>query len=155
MIFCTIGTQASFDRLIEIVDKLAGEIDEEIIVQTLNGSYKPQNVKTVGLLSPENFDDIFNRARLIIAHAGMGTIISALEREKPIIIFPRLAKLGEHRNDHQLATADQMHKLGYVYLAKDADSIKNFISQQNISPKQKLNKIASQSLVDELHSVIG
>ena len=36
---------------------------------------------------------------MIVAHAGMGTIISAMQHQKPIIIFPRIAALGEHRTN--------------------------------------------------------
>ena len=54
---------------------------------------------------------------MIYAHAGMGTILSALKQDKPIIIVPRLASLKEHRNDHQIATAMRMDELGYVYVA--------------------------------------
>ena len=34
--------------------------------------------------------------------------------------MPRRADLGEHRNDHQVATADRFGALGYVTVAADA-----------------------------------
>ena len=48
----------------------------------------------------------------IVAHAGMGTILTALEIGKPLLVMPRRAALGEHRNDHQLATARRFADLG-------------------------------------------
>mgnify|MGYP006883531986 CR=1 FL=1 len=33
MIFCTIGTQAPFDRFVKIIDEVAAHLDEEIIAQ--------------------------------------------------------------------------------------------------------------------------
>lgn len=50
MIFCTIGTQAPFDRFVKMIDEVAPALQEEIIVQTLKGSYAPQHVKVVGIL---------------------------------------------------------------------------------------------------------
>ena len=44
-------------------------------------------------------------ADAVVAHAGIGTILGALELGKPTVVMPRRAALGEHRNDHQLATA--------------------------------------------------
>ena len=104
MIFVTIGTQTPFDRLIKIIDNIALEINEPIIAQVYNSQYKAQNIQTIDFLSPKEFNDLFEKARLIISHAGMGTIITALLKCKPIIIYPRLASLGEHRNDHQIYT---------------------------------------------------
>lgn len=155
MIFCTIGTQAPFDRFIKIIDELAPSLNEEVIAQTLNGTYCVKNIKTIGLLPPNEFSELFNKARIIVAHAGVGTILSALVANKPLVIFPRQAKLGEHRNDHQLATAEQMNKLGYVYVANDEDSLKKLLFQENLLPLKKLGNFASKNLIDELHSVIG
>jgi UDP-N-acetylglucosamine transferase subunit ALG13 len=60
---------------------------------------------TQSFMSGEEMEVLFSRARLVVAHAGMGSVLSALKHRKPIIIVPRKASLGEHRNDHQLATA--------------------------------------------------
>ena len=46
-------------------------------------------------------------AAAIVAHAGMGTILTALETGKRLLVMPRRAALGEHRNDHQLATVSR------------------------------------------------
>lgn len=87
MIFCTIGTQAPFDRFVKIVDEIAGQMDEEIIAQVYESEYVAKNIRTVDFLPPDEFNKLFGQARLIVAHAGMGTIISAMRQHKPIIIF--------------------------------------------------------------------
>ncbi len=102
MIFATVGTQAPFDRFVRIVDGIAKEISEEVVVQAFRDTYAPQNVRSVDFLPPDEFNELFGKARLIVAHAGMGTIISAMRQGKPIIVFPRIASLGEHRNEHHL-----------------------------------------------------
>ena len=155
MIFCTIGTQAPFDRMLKIIDEIAPLIDEEVIAQVYKTDVKLKNIRTVDFLSPTEFNEIFNSARLIVAHAGMGTIISALVRQKPIIIFPRIASLGEHRNEHQLATAEKMKALGYVYDAQNADELKDLILKKDLVPLHKIKDYASESLINELKSVIG
>lgn len=155
MIFCTIGTQAPFDRFLKIVDEVAADIDEEIVAQVYKSHYTAKNIKTVDFLPPDKFQELFRSARMIVAHAGMGTIISAMQQEKPIIVFPRIAKLGEHRNEHQLATAEKMKELGYVYVANDADELRMLLTNLDLKPLHKLGEYASQTMIDEIHKVIG
>lgn len=155
MIFCTIGTQAPFDRFLKIVDEVAVDIHEEVVAQVYKSHYEAKNIKTVDFLPPDKFQAFFRSARIIVAHAGMGTIISAMQQCKPIVVFPRIAKLGEHRNEHQLATAAKMKELGYVYVANDAQELKRLLSEPDLKPLHKLGEYASQSLINEMHKVIG
>ena len=153
--FWTIGTQAPFDRFLKSVDEVAADIDEEIVAQVYKSRYVAKNIKTVDFLPPDEFQRLFGAARMIISHAGMGTIISAMQQEKPIVVFPRIAKLGEHRNEHQLATAEKMKELGYVYVANTAEELKNLLVASDLKPLHKLGKFDYQSLIDEMCKVIG
>jgi UDP-N-acetylglucosamine transferase subunit ALG13 len=51
----------------------------------------------------------------------MGTIISAVEYGKRVIVMPRRASYGEHRNDHQLATVRLAHLNGLEVVHSDAE----------------------------------
>ena len=92
---------------------------------------------------------------MIVSHAGMGTIISAMQQAKPIIIFPRIAALGEHRNEHQMATAKQMAKMKYVYVAFNKEQLRELMLTPNLKPLHKLDGGVSQSLIDSLSKFIG
>lgn len=65
MIFCTIGTQAPFDRFVKIIDEVAAHLDEEIIAQVYKSEYVAQNIRTVEFLPPDEFNKLFSKARLI------------------------------------------------------------------------------------------
>lgn len=155
MIFVTVGTQEPFDRFLRIIDKLAGQIDEELIVQAFHDKYEPENFKVRDLIPPDEFDRIFKKARLIVAHAGMGTIISAMESGKPVVVFPRQASLGEHRTDHQMATAHQMQQLGYAYVAYTEDELIQYVLDGNLKPLHSIGNGASESLIRSLREFIG
>jgi len=107
MIFVTVGTQLPFPRLIEAMDKIAGRIYEPVIAQT----HLPTRCKNM-IVEPQmnaaRYSKVLARARLVVAHAGIGTIMAAREAGTPLIVLPRRADLGEHRNDHQQGTARQM-----------------------------------------------
>jgi hypothetical protein len=53
----------------------------------------------------------------------MGTILSAAELGKPLILMPRRAKFGEHRNDHQQDTALEMARLTNVTVVEDGEAL--------------------------------
>ena len=150
MIFATIGTQAPFDRFVKMLDELCEGFDEEVIVQTIKSEYTPKNVKCVDFLPPDVFSEYFSKARMVIAHAGMGTILSALKQGKPIIIVPRLASMKEHRNDHQMATAMRMDELGYVYVAYDKKQLHDLMMQKDLKPLKHIGNQASESLEKSL-----
>ena len=49
----------------------------------------------------------------------MGSILSAGERGKPIVLLPRAGRLGEHRNDHQRDTAARFAGRPGIFVAED------------------------------------
>lgn len=155
MIFVTIGTQAPFDRFIRIVDEVAAQIDEEVVAQVYQCGFEPKNIKTVDFLAPDEFNELFAKARLIVSHAGMGTILSAMQQQKPIIIFPRIAVLGEHRNEHQLATAQKFKELGFVYVAMKDKELKELLLRKDLKCLHEIGESASEELIKSLETFIG
>ena len=153
MIFVTIGTQIPFDRLIEILDRVAPELDEEIFAQALKGQYKPKHFKLVDFIAPDEYEKVFAQARLIVAHAGMGTILSSLRKSKPLVIFPRIAALGEHRNEHQTATAQMIKKKNYAYVATDEKELRELL-HKDLHPLKHIGEFASESLINSLKDFI-
>jgi exopolysaccharide biosynthesis glucuronosyltransferase PssE len=119
VIFVTVGEQLSFERLVRTVDECAKELDQDVYAQIGETDWMPKTIKYKKFLNPDEFQQRFSDAEVIVAHAGMGTIITALELRKPIIVMPRQASLGEHRNDHQFATAKRFLKLDYITVAFD------------------------------------
>lgn len=157
MIFVTIGSQEPFDRLIKAIDEIAVDLNHPIIAQVFRPGYKVRNIQTVEFISPIQYSDYINKADLIIAHAGMGTILSVLQVAKPLIVMPRLAKYHETRNNHQIATADEFAKLGYLRIANDGDELKNQIISALAEvkrPQQKINGSASSGLITSIKDFI-
>ncbi len=150
MIFVTIGTQAPFDRFIRLIDDIAPELNEEVVAQVHHCGFTPRHIRTVSFLPSDEFQQLFSQARLIVAHAGMGTILSALEQGKPIIIFPRIAALGEHRNEHQLATARKLRQQGSVYVAMTDEELRTLLLTDNLKPLRHIGTHASPTLVQAI-----
>ena len=117
MIFVTVGTQLPFDRMISVVDAWAGRSGEEVFAQIGPSQQDFPNLETADFLPPGELAKRIEESSCIVAHAGMGTILSALEVRKPLLVMPRRAELGEHRNDHQIATARKLSERGLVQVA--------------------------------------
>lgn len=154
MIFVTVGTQEPFDRLISAMDILTPQLEGiPVIAQTAKSLYSARHIKTVDFVSPSVYNDYFSQAQLIVSHAGMGTIISALQQEKPIIVLPRLAEFREHRNDHQMATALAFEKLKFINAAYNEKELKDKVLELwygEIKQLHKLGKYASAELISSL-----
>jgi UDP-N-acetylglucosamine transferase subunit ALG13 len=114
MIFLTVGTQLPFDRLVSAVDTWAAQNGSEVVAQIGNSGLRPDHLRWTRFMGAPEFRECFHAADAIVAHAGMGTILTGLDLGKPVVIVPRLAAHGEHRNDHQLATVEQLSRFPLV-----------------------------------------
>jgi UDP-N-acetylglucosamine transferase subunit ALG13 len=144
LIFVAVGTQMPFDRLIRTVDQWAGTcVQADVVAQVGPSTYKPENIRTCPFLSPRDFRQHIEKAKAVVSHAGMGTIITALELGKPILVMPRLASLGEHRNDHQVATAKRFVAQGRIQVACDEQELENALGCLDVT--RAVERIGSQA----------
>ena len=154
LIFATVGTQLPFPRLFEALSSIARQLDEPILGQTAEDQTWP-DLETHRFLSPEKFGDCFQSARVIVAHAGIGTVLSAQRWQKPLIIMPRRFDLGEHRNDHQQATAKQVGSLTGVYVVSNAEELGTLLKVQDLTPASSQSSKGKSDLVDYLRNFIS
>lgn len=148
MIFVSAGTQFPFDRLIEMVDILVGETGEEVVAQAIPDKYEPKNFRLLGIIPQGEYTEIVNKCDLVVAHAGMGAIITAMRIGKPILALPRLASKGEHRNDHQTSTAQHLQQMGYVTTIYNIDELRKYAADRQSIAHHKLNDEAQPEITD-------
>ena len=131
MIFATVGTQLPFDRLILGLDQwAASNPDVEVFAQIGDRGRQPEHIDWAREIDPQEFRERLHECDTVVAHAGMGTIISAIELGKRVIVMPRRASLAEHRNDHQLATAARPGHLKGLEVAQDADALTQALARR-------------------------
>jgi UDP-N-acetylglucosamine transferase subunit ALG13 len=124
MILVTVGTQLAFDRMVRAVDEwAASHRDVEVFAQIGPAEYLPQYIAYERFVGPELFTAKARACTAMVAHAGTGSIFTALELKKPIIVMPRRAELAEHRNDHQLATVAKFRELEGVHVAENGTEL--------------------------------
>ena len=129
MILVTVGMQLGFDRLVRAMDTLAPSLDMPFVAQTGSGHYRPAHMERRERIAPAEFDALVREARVVVSHAGIGTVIAAQRAGTPIVLMPRRAALGEHRNDHQLATVRSLGGRPGILIADDEIGLPSRIEQ--------------------------
>jgi UDP-N-acetylglucosamine transferase subunit ALG13 len=157
LIFVTVGTQLPFDRLVSAIDEWARRSGRgDVFAQTGPTRLKPGFIRHEPFLDACKFQECIERADAVIAHAGMGSIITALELGKPILVMPRRADLGEHRNDHQMATARRFHQQGRIAVAFDQAELLAALDHLDELPRpQRIDSGASPMLIERIRSFVN
>ena len=99
MIFVTLGTQKfQMNRLVKAVDELAesGRVGEDFFIQSGVSTYKAKHCECKDFMDSSKYVENINNCSVLVTHAGVGTIVTALKLGKPVVVVPRLAKFNEH-----------------------------------------------------------
>ena len=118
MIFATVGSSTiPFDRLVRALENV--ETDEDLVVQTGVSRVRPRDAKVLDYLAYDEFVALIRAARVVITHAGAGSVITTLGAGKRPIVVPRRAAQREAVDDHQVSFARRTAELGLVTLVED------------------------------------
>jgi UDP-N-acetylglucosamine transferase subunit ALG13 len=118
MILVVVGSSTiPFDRLLRAVETLPGE--EPVLVQRGASAVAPARGTCVEFLPFEELQAQIREARVVVTHAGVGTILVSLMSGKRPVVVPRLERFGEAVDDHQLELARQLAEEGLVDLVLD------------------------------------
>jgi UDP-N-acetylglucosamine transferase subunit ALG13 len=139
MILVLLGTfDIEFKRPLIELDKLcnSGKIMEEVVVQTGHTKFPSENFDIRPFIPPDELDRLYDNARIIITHAGTGSIIKGIKKGKKIIAVARLKKNNEHIDDHQLEILNEFVSSGYITPWNEGESLEQIlIDVQNFVPK--------------------
>jgi UDP-N-acetylglucosamine transferase subunit ALG13 len=128
VIFVTVGTnEAPFDRIVEVFDRL--ERDEQIVIQCGASSIRPARADCVDFISFTELVEHVRAARVVVTHAGVGSVAVALANGKRPIVVPRLARFGEAVDDHQLAFARRFAATGQVRLVENVEELPSALEE--------------------------
>jgi UDP-N-acetylglucosamine transferase subunit ALG13 len=151
MIFVTVGTnEARFDRLLHAFVELA--IDEEAVIQHGHSSpIHPPSGKLVDFLSFDEMVETIGRARVVVTHAGVGSVMVALANGKRPVVLPRLRAFGEAVDDHQQQLGRRFAEAELVTLVESTEQLGAAIMRAAARPKVLT---ASNSLAADLRDYL-
>ncbi|SFE10954.1 UDP-N-acetylglucosamine transferase subunit ALG13 [Lentibacillus persicus] len=132
MILVVLGThELPFTRLLNEVERLkqSNIITDDVVVQHGHTPYESQHLILKQFVSFDEMELLYEQARLIITHAGTGSIIKGLKKEKCVIACPRRAEYGEHNDDHQLQIASALNRQGHLLSLDETTSLETLLRQ--------------------------
>lgn len=156
MILITLGSQKfHFNRLLKEIDNLIikGIINERVFAQIGYSDYIPQNYEYEQFLDREKFSDLMNKSDIVITHGGTGAIISAIKRGKKVIALPRLAKYGEHVDNHQTEIVNQFEKMELIIGIMEVDELEEAL-QRIKTTTLKRYKSNTENILKSIQSYI-
>ncbi|MHC4416222.1 MAG: glycosyltransferase [Planctomycetota bacterium] len=156
MIFVTVGAQMPFDRLVRKVDAWAQTTGRsDVLAQIGFTDWRPAHMDWTAFLDPADYRQRLFEADAVVTHAGMGTILTALEFGKPTLVMPRQACLRETRNDHQFGTARAFAEAGRVAVAWDEQELLGWLSRlESVPAPTRVGSHASLSLLSALRRFV-
>jgi UDP-N-acetylglucosamine transferase subunit ALG13 len=118
VIFVTVGTHHQrFERLLEALGPLA-KLDE-LVVQHGMGLAPVEAHTAVPFMSHAEVVSHMERARAVVSHAGVGSVLLARRTGHTPVVVPRLRDHDEHVDDHQLAFVCALEREGLVTVVLD------------------------------------
>ena len=143
MILVLLGTQKNeFNRLLEAIEKniVEGNIKEKVIVQAGCTKYSTDLMEIFDLIPKEDIEELKKKARIIITHGGVGSILSCVKLGKKVIAVPRLAKYNEHVNDHQKQLVEKFDKQGYIIGVEDLEKLPEALKRiEDFEPRKYIS----------------
>lgn len=157
MILVLLGTfPTQFIRPLIALDSLCreGVIKEKIIVQNGFTEYSSNYLTLNPFFTNEDLDELYRKARIIISHAGTGSLIKGVKMGKKIIAIPRRSKYGEMVDDHQIEILTEFEKENYLLGWWEIDNLKELLAKiETFEPQPFISK--KQNIIDFLDDYIG
>ena len=130
MIFVTVGTHtAGFNRLVEAADVYAATTTETVIVQKGSSSYIPKFAEYFDFASSDKIHELSEGARVIITHAGAGSVLTSLSSNASVVVVPRQRRYHEHVDDHQFELAEAIHNEGKGYMIVHIENLGGLLAE--------------------------
>ena len=125
-VFVTVGFDIRpFDRLLKVIDSGIYQriIPPNTLVQKGHSKYNLKHCKSKNFLDYYELIKSLNNSDLVIAHAGVGTVLLCLSSGKIPILFPRMFDFGEHVDNHQVDFARIMAERKHALLARNEEEL--------------------------------
>lgn len=152
MILVTVGVSTiPFDRLVAAADGLATG-SETVIAQYGPARARPRRAVAVDYLPFVELQECVSKARLVVCHAGIGSVALCVSIGLHPIVVPRLKRLGECVDDHQLAFGRRLAELGLGTVVEDVEHLPRTVRS---APGRQAPTGLGRQLAEELVDYIG
>jgi UDP-N-acetylglucosamine transferase subunit ALG13 len=109
----TVGTQSGY-RFTRLVRRMVEILppDAEVLWQVHPADASALRIDARPIVPAGELADAMTRADVVVAHAGIGSLLSALGAGRCPVVVPRELRFGEHVDDHQRLIGDEVGHRG-------------------------------------------
>jgi len=125
-----------------------------MVVQHGPSRLRPRGATCVDYVSFARLVELVRQARVVVSHGGVGSILVALINDKHPLVVPRLARLGEVVDDHQLELSRKLDEAGLVTLVEDVGRLPELVDP-TLSRSSGSNGDSASALVDDLRGYLA
>ncbi|MBW1879707.1 MAG: hypothetical protein JRI25_21800 [Deltaproteobacteria bacterium] len=157
MILFTVGTHdAPFDRLVAAAECVASRTEEQVVVQRGASRVPTPHCTVHDYLPPSRFEALVKEARVVVTHAGPGSVLTALSAGHAPYVVPRMARYGEHVDDHQVRFLRRI--AGRIHPVEDPEELPEALeSLASGGPRRddsKMHEDASREFASRLDNLL-
>jgi beta-1,4-N-acetylglucosaminyltransferase len=154
MILVTVGvSNLPFDRLVGAVDELGAD-GEAIVAQCGPARVRPRRATCFDYLPFAELEEWVAKARVVVCHAGIGSVAMCVSTGIHPVVVPRLKRLGESVDEHQLSFGRRLGELGLATVVEDVSELARAVrSTPTRQPKTGLSPRLGEELLAYVESV--
>jgi UDP-N-acetylglucosamine transferase subunit ALG13 len=112
----------------------------------------PPCVRADAYLPFDRMVDLIERSDLVVCHAGVGSIMCALQAGHIPVIFPRLKRHAETVDDHQVELAEALAPRGAVVVAWTAAELLDAVA--SVPRRSEVRALDAEQLILAVHAAI-
>jgi len=154
VIFAVVGTQLPFPRLFDALEPIVRRHGLQVVAQTGEPERTSDVMQCETRIPPARFEELMAQCEVVVGHAGIGVIIAAATHGKPLVLMGRRAALGEHRNDHQLATIDHFRDRPGITVVNDEAELEAALLRSNPEPLRFADSKPRLALIEAISSAL-
>ncbi len=162
MIFVAVGNPHNPSmRTLEAVEKMAAEGffgEEPVVIQSgHNPDFRPKVCRAVPFMDMEEFGRHISEARIVICHAGAGSLSHVIGTGKTPVVVPRRLKYGEHIDDHQMELLEAFASKKLLVPAYEVEDLPAAIKEAESRPRLQveLGKQGRQAIAEAIDSLLA
>jgi UDP-N-acetylglucosamine transferase subunit ALG13 len=126
VVFVTVGSiHFPFARLVEA----AGRLDYDVVIQHGTAEPPPGVQRAVPFLPFGEVVEYMRAADVVVTHAGVGSIVVALQHGHVPVVVPRRRRFGETVDDHQVPLVELLAEHGTVIPALEPDELSDAVAR--------------------------
>lgn len=152
-VLVTVGvSEVPFDRLVAAAGELT---DEPVIVQRGPSAVRASRARCFEFLPFAELEELMDHVRVIVCHAGLGSVAAAHAHGLRPVVVPRRQRFGEAVDDHQVLFARRLGAAGLATVVEDVEHLPSTVRMARTGLTGDVGPDPAAELAHEVDEALG